>query len=64
MNSRVPETVDGYTLQHKSNKAGDEAKKEEYAHYPDRPTEVLSGEDPPVEQKNAIFYDGFGYSPP
>ena len=63
MNSRVPETFDGHTLQHESNKAGDEAKKEQYANYPDRPAEALSGEDTPVEQKNAIFYDGFGYGP-
>ena len=63
MNSSVPETSDGYALQQKPSKAGDEAKKEEYAHYPDRPAEVLSGEHPPVEEKNAIFYDGFGCGP-
>ena len=61
MNSSVPETCDGYTLHHKSNKAGNEAKKEKYAHYPDGPAEVPSGEDPPVEQKNAKSYDGCGY---
>ena len=63
MNGRVPITIDGYTLQHKPNKAGEEAKKDEYAHYPDRPAEVLPGEDSPVEQKNAIFNDGFGCGP-
>ena len=63
MDSRIPVAFDGYTLKHKANEAGEEAKKDEYAHYPDRPAEVLSGEDSPIEHKDAVFNDGFGCGP-